>query len=237
MALSSSLPHLCWCCRWACISVCGRSQSPDPHYYWLPPCQWTGGTQASTQLMAGHSTQAGISTGKISIHCSESTTEHGAQVLSENLSSSRCLKFRVLGWVHGKLNNGLIYTGFIDVWIDMCWMVRNIVTRHHYWVNVRLLRMVQLQHQVVAVTTEFQITSVIAAYQISGCPLQYTALLLSVSSMYWEYTCRIGARNQNSSPWGLEVWCKWTFFLSFTQQCCPQLLFGCRSEQSLVVWR
>ncbi len=59
-----------------CISVCGRSQPPDPHYYWPPSCQWTEGTQASTQLVAGHSTRAGISTGKLTVHCSESTTEH-----------------------------------------------------------------------------------------------------------------------------------------------------------------
>lgn len=68
----------CWCCQWVCIC-----QSLDPHYYWPPSCQWTGGwgggggcTQASTQFVAGHSTHAGISTGKLSIHWSESTTEH-----------------------------------------------------------------------------------------------------------------------------------------------------------------
>lgn len=55
---------LCWCCQWVCIGL-----SPDPHY-WPPSCQRTWEcTQASTQFLAGHSTHAGISTGKPSIHC------------------------------------------------------------------------------------------------------------------------------------------------------------------------
>lgn len=78
--------HYTLACFWLCLraftifigvvglAVCasGWSQSPGPHYCSQPSCQWSSGSQADTQLVPGLSTQAG----KLSIHCSGSTTEH-----------------------------------------------------------------------------------------------------------------------------------------------------------------
>ena len=72
LALSPSLHHLYWCSGFGCLCVSGWSQSPGPHYCSQPSCQWSSGSQADTQLVPGLSTEAG----KLSIHCSGSTTEH-----------------------------------------------------------------------------------------------------------------------------------------------------------------
>lgn len=110
----------CWCCQWVCIC-----QSLDPHYYWPPSCQWTGGWGGAPRHPP--SLWLGIQHMLASPLANYPSTEVN---LPQNTSADRkpvilsLSQVQSAGWMHGRLNGWFdvqyvcMYVGLIDAWVD-----------------------------------------------------------------------------------------------------------------------